>query len=203
MSKESFTPMAEITGLKPRNRLYRLGQKRFGYPRTTRIIVGLNEFGDTVVYSLGELKKMKGRINTSAYPHLLRGAEKYLGSPFQRRSFPAVYRKRTTTGGFKIRESGFRQQKIGFGSVYELKKIRRLRKEAEFERFLLQAGINEHQLFLLKYLPFNSPPKELSIKPLPGYKKGGMFPKEFKEIERQRRRNKRLLARQGNIYKRY
>jgi len=173
----------------------------FPYPRRSRVIMGVDESGDCVYIPLPRLK-----ISSASLPHLHRGSEHLFNVAGQRNAYSTARRRRTTTGGFIVRETGYRQKKTGgFSSPYELKRVQQIRKEEELKRSLLKMGINEHKLFLLMHSAVHSQvllENSTPVRRLTSWKKGGFTSsKEAKIMERQRRRNR--LARQGTIYRRY
>lgn len=169
------------------------------YPRTSRIFYGITSSG--VLQPLS-VSKVRG-VSPSDFPHLMRGAERLLDLPVKP-SWSTVRRKKTTTGGFTVKETGYRPKKWGgLGSPYERRKIAKIREDNELKRRLLAAGINEHQLFLLLHSAIHSQTlleRNAPIRSLPSYKRGGFrSSKEIKEMKKQRRRNQRLASR-GTIY---
>ena len=201
--KAEFTPKAEIMG-RPRNRIHRLQRgpsiEIARYPRTSRVIMGADEFGNFVYIPLPALS-----LDAASLPHLLRGAEKLFDRAAERNAFTTARRRRTTTGGFIVKDTDYRSEKKGgFGSAYERRSIKQIREEQELKRRLLANGINEHQLFLLMHSAYHSQTlleKKTPIRSLPRYKQGGFGSKnEIKIMREQRLRNQRLASR-GIIYK--
>lgn len=200
--KPEFTPQTEIMG-RPRDRIYRLQRgpsiETAPYPRTSRVIMGVDEFGNFVYIPLPKLS-----LDAASLPHLHHGAEKLFDKAAERNAFTSAKRRRTTIGGFSAQDTGYRQEKTGgFTSTHEQRRIRQIRKEQELKRELLRYGINEHQLFLLMHSAYHSQTrleKEAPIRSLPRYKQGGFVSKnEIKIMRKQRLRNQRL-APHGNVY---
>jgi len=197
--KTEFTPQARI--VRPWNKHYGVkcgpADKIFRYPRKSTVIMGLDQFGNFAYKPLPRLK-----LDAHPLPRLHRGAEKLFDIANQRNAFTTAQRRRTSTGGFTLKDTGFRPVKKGVASAYELRKIKQIRKEQELKKQLLRAGINEHQLFLLMYSALHSQTrfeKELPTRPLPPWKRGGISPQERREMEKQRRRNNRLAS-HGTVY---
>jgi len=216
---EVFIPTAEFFG---RSKNYKIGKEKIRYPRTPRFIAGRNEFGDTAAYSLRELRRLKSRIHPPDYPHLEAGGEVYLSSPFQRRSFATLRRKKTTIGGFKIDSKGDRhyrwKKEGGFGSLHEKKAVAEIRRQRQPERAFFNAGVGPDKLRLVTVYEsqFSFKPKEprptkpglvnRKIRAAGGHphhrldKSLSIRPEEWKRMQRQKRRNQRLASR-ATIYR--
>lgn len=195
-----FTPQARSVRLWNKHYSVKRGpaNKFFRYPRKSTILMGLDQFGNFTYKPLPGLK-----LNAHSLPRLHRGAEKLFDTANQRNAFTTAQRRRTSTGGFALKDTGFRPEKKGIASVHEQGKIKQIRKEKELKRQLLQAGISEHKLFLLMHSAVHSQTlleKEPPRRPLPSWKRGGMSLKEVKEIRKQKLKNQRALAKSGNIY---
>jgi len=201
--KPEFTPQTEIVG-RPRNRRYqlRLGPiiETVRFPRRSRVIMGLDEFGNFVYIPLPGLS-----FDARSLPHLHRRAEQLFDRATERNAFTTAKKRKTTISGVLTNRGVIRPEKVGgFGSKYERKKIRQIRRENELKRRLLAAGINEHQLFLLMHSAYHSQTlleREAPIRSLSRHKRGGFVSKnEVRIIRKQRLRNQRL-AFHGNIYR--
>jgi len=201
--KAEFYPQARI--VRPWNKHYGVkygsADKIFLHPQKSTVLMGLDQFGNFAYKPLPRLK-----LDAHPLPRLHRGAEKLFDVANQRNAFTTAQRRRTSTGGFAFEDTGFRPEKKGIASTYERRKIKQIRKEQELKRQLLQAGISEHQLFLLMHSAAHSQTlfeQETPTKSLSHYKRGGFeSSKERIIMEKQRRRNKRLAS-HGNIYRRY
>ena len=163
--------------------------------------MGIDEFGNFIYRRLRGLK-----LDASQLPRLHRNTVNLFDKAGERNSFSSVIHKRTVIHGTAINRGTFRSKKVGgFGSVFERRRIGKIRRENELKRKLHEAGIDESKLSLLLHSALHSQTlfeKEVPVKRLPGYKKGGISAKERREMERQRRRNNRLYA-HGTIYRRY
>lgn len=202
--KVEFTPQAQRVG-KPRNRLHRLQRgpsiEIARYPRTSRVIIGVDKFGNFVYIPLPRLN-----LYAHSLPRLHPGAEKLFDRAAERKAFTTAKKRKTTTGGFAVKDTGYRPKKWGgLGSPYERKRIAQIRRNNELKRKLLKAGIDEHKLFLLMHSAYHSQTLlegKTPIRSLPHYKQGGFGASKEKEIMRkQRLRNQRLLASHGTIYR--
>lgn len=201
--KPEFTPQAEIVG-KPRNRRYQLRRgpviETVRFPRTSRVIMGIGEFGEPVYIPLPKL-----RLDAHSLPHLDRGTVRLFDRATERNAYTTAKKRKTTTSGVLINRGVIRPEKVGgFGSKHEQRRIRQIRKDNELKRRLLTAGINKHQLFLLLHSAYHSQTRlerEAPIRSLPRHKQGGFVSKnEVKIMRKQRLRNQRLVSR-GTIYR--
>ncbi len=198
--RAEFTLQGNIVG--------RLHNKRYGLrrgsateifrsPGKSKVIVGVDEFGNIIYRRLRGLK-----FNASSLPRLDRNTVNLFDRATERNAFSSAIRKKTVIRGYSVNKSDYREKRLGIGSVSERRKIAKIRKEKELKRQLLRAGINEHKLFLLMHSALHSQTrleKELPTRPLPPWKRGGISPQERREMEKQRRRNKRLAS-HGTIY---
>lgn len=201
--KAEFTPQAQIVG-KSRNRLYRLRRGQFfeiaRSPRRSRVIMGVDEFGD---YDFKPLPKLG--LDARSLPRLDRGTVRLFDRATAKNALTTALRRKTTISGVPTNKGTIRPEKIGgFSSPYERWKIKQIRKEKELKRKLLDANIDEHKLSLLMNSAYHwqtlleRPPAK---KPSP--KTGGfMSPHEVKIMKEQRMRNQRLASR-ATIYRRY
>lgn len=199
--RAEFSPQARI--VRSWNKHYGVkcgpADKIFRYPRKSTVIMGLDQFGNFAYKPLPRLK-----LDAHPLPRLHRGAEKLFDIANQRNAFTTAQRRRTSTGRFALKDTGFRPEKKGIASAYERRKIKQIRKEQELKKQLLRAGINEHQLFLLMHSVYHSQTlleKGAPIRSLPRYKRGGFKSShEVKIMGKQRRRNLRLAS-HGTIYR--
>lgn len=200
--KTEFAPQAQIVG-KPRNRLFRLQRgpsvEIVRYPRRSRVIMGVDEFGN---YDFKPLPRL--RLDARSLPHLDRGTVRLFDRATEKNAFTTALRRKTTTSGVPTNKGVIRPKKFGgFGSEYERRIIGKIRKQNELKRRLLDAGINEHQLFLLMHSAYHS---QTLFERLPAKKpspkiRGFRSPHEVKIMKKQRLLNQRLAS--GTIYRRY
>jgi len=201
--KPEFTPQTEIVG-RPRNRRYqlRLGPiiETVRFPRRSRVIMGLDEFGNFVYIPLPGLS-----FDARSLPHLHRRAEQLFDRATERNAFTTAKKRKTTISGVLTNRGVIRPEKVGgFGSKHEQRRIRQIRRENELKKRLLATGINEHQLFLLMHSAYHSQTL-LEIKPpirsLSRHKQEGFVSKnEVRIMRKQRLKNQHLVSR-GTIFR--
>ncbi|MDO9027349.1 MAG: hypothetical protein Q7U68_00575 [Candidatus Roizmanbacteria bacterium] len=199
--RAEFTPQAEIF-YKPRNRLYRLRRgsaiEIARSPRTSRVIMGVDKLGNFIYIPLPRL-----RLDAHSLPHLHRGTERLFNRATERNAFTTAKKRKTTTGGFAVRDTGYPPEKVGgFGSKHERRRIRQIRREKELERRLRDAGIDEHKLFLLIHSVLHNQTRFTETRPKRISPKTGGFrsSNEVRIMRKQRRRNQRF-ATSGTIYR--
>ena len=171
----------------------------FKRPGRSKVIVGVDEFGNTAY------RRLRGaKFDASSLHTLTRKTVDLFEKAGARNSYSSEIHKRTVIYGHEFERRNFRSKKVkGFMFPSTSREVAHERKKNDLRRELKEAGINEHQLFLLMHSSPHSQThfeKELPRRPLAPWKKGGMFPQEAKEIARQRRKNQRALARSGNIF---
>jgi len=190
---EKIVGQANLVG-KIRHRQNRIGDLKLPHPRTSRIYYGLTVSGNLQAMPAAEAKG----IVISDYPHLEKSAAALLGIDV------SSIHKKTTTPGYRLRDTGNRIEKTGgFGSHHEKRKVKKLRKEKELKRNLLKANINAGQLSLMIYSAFHSQTlHEIPPAKKPSPKKGGfMSSKEVRLMQKQKKKNEKAFAHHGNIYK--
>lgn len=188
---EKMIGQANVVG-KIRNRQNHIGGLKLPHPRTLRVYYGVTVSGNLQPIPSMEVKG----IATSDYPHLDKGAAALLGIN--------DLHKKTTTSGYRVRETGFRIEKTGgFGSAHERRRIEKLRKEKELKRNLLKVNINAGQLSLMVHSAYHSQEiLEKAVPKKPSFKTSGfMSSKEVRIMQKQRKKNQKALAPRGNIYK--
>ena len=197
---ERMIGQAEVVG-RIRHRRHHAGSLVLPYPRTSRIFVGITDSGDVQPLPVS---KVKG-LSPSDYPHLERGAEALLGMTVKP-AWTTVRKRKTTIGGYSVKDTGYRQEKKGgFGSANERKKVKKIRRDKELRRRLFGTNISKNQLFFLIHFACHSQTlleKKAPIRSLPRHKQGGFVSQnEVKIMGQQRRRNKQRLASHGTIYR--
>lgn len=146
-----LTPQAEVMR-PPRNTHYQVlkGQvpEVVYVPRQSRVIMGINSYGDIVFLPLPGMKWDK--IDPALLPHFYHGAQRLFDQ--RTHSYETARHKKTTTVSRKVGQGDptHRLPKdSGFMFRTTKRDIYRERKDNELKRKLLELGIDEHKLFLL------------------------------------------------------
>jgi hypothetical protein len=188
---EKMIVQGEVVG-KTRHKRNRIGALKVPYPRTSRVIYGV-----TVSGALQSIPSVEAKgVVAADYPHLDRGASALLGIN--------ILHKKTTTGGYRLRDTGERTDKSGgFGSAHERRKIEEIRKAKKSKKDLLRVPVNAGQLSLLIHSAYHSQTLyEIPAPKKPSRKTGGfMSSKEVSIMRKQRKKNEQALAPRGNIYR--
>jgi hypothetical protein len=149
--KRGFMPQAEVMGplRNTHHQLNRNGTPEVVYtPRRSRVIMGVNRFGDIIFIPLPGSRWDK--VDPALLPHFWRGTEQLFDQ--NAHSYKTSLHRKTTTVSLDIsRGDGSHrpEKKTGFMFSRTVKDIARERKDKELKRRLLLMGIDVNKLYLL------------------------------------------------------
>lgn len=198
-----YTPQAEVIG--PHRFTHHpldKGQVRevVYTPRRSRVIMGINAYGDIVFIPLPGREWDK--VDPALLPHMFRGAERMFDQ--HHHTYETARHEKTTTVSNDIGrgDPDFRLPKeTGFMFKSTKRDIAKERKDNDLKRWLLKMGIDEHKLYLLLHTAVHNQTlieTERAGKKKKKTKKDYSVSAPFMAYEKKHRRKKKTIAR--NVY---